>query len=411
MQHHLRSPLSRSLRLLTCAALLTVRQSAAVLSAAVLSAAVLSAAVLLTQPVRAQAPQPEPPRAVESTPAEVKPAEARSPQAKSPEAKSPEAKPAEAKSPPSSVSKPPPTESKPAVPRRRAGPAATAGPRPGLADTVVLRDGTKLRGTLLRVEPGNYVLLLGIEGVRTIPWRVVERVDSSTDAEIAAGNGSSAVAVQSHVSLLAPCCADEGAEDSRRAPEAAWADVSLGWDLRAEGVALFKRYTVADRGVWYSGQGFGAGASLSLHLRGPAWLGAGSAARWAELELGASNSLHTVSWKEGAELETEFLQNQSSLIVGAHFASGRWSEAGRPIWSGLVFGVAWVPTYVRFFGSRDFDPTGAFHPAGLRMTVDWGRVSPGRKGRMPGIRAFITWLPYVGQLPTAVSFGLGTVFY
>ena len=45
------------------------------------------------------------------------------------------------------------------------------------------------------------------------------------------------------------------------------------------------------------------------------------------------------------------------------------------------------------------------------MTADWGRVSPGRKGRTPGVRAFITWLPYVGHLPTAVSFGLGTVFY
>lgn len=309
-----------------------------------------------------------------------------------PEAKPVESKPAESKSTP--------------APRRR----ADAGPRPGLADAVVLRDGTLLRGTLLRVEQGNYVLLLGIEGVRTIPWRVVERIESAAEANAAGASGST-FAGSSGAPLLAPCCADEGPPSTRRAAEDAWADVSLGWDLRAEGVALFKRYTVADRAVWYGGEGYGAGASLSLHLRGPAWLGAGSAARWAELELGGSNSFHSVSWREGAAFETDFMQNQSSLIVGAHFASGRWSQAGRPSWSGLVFGVAWLPTYVRFFGSKDFDSTGAFHPAGLRMTADWGRVSPGRKGRLPGVRAFITWLPYVGQLPTSVSFGLGMVFY
>ncbi len=286
-------------------------------------------------------------------------------------------------------------------------PAAPPAPpaRPGLADAVVLRDGTTLRGTLLRVEPDNYVLLLGINGVRTIPWRVVERVESATQPS------APTAASELRADLLAPCCADDGPESTRPAAEAAWADVSLGWDLRAEGVALFKRYTVAERAVWYGGEGYGAGASVSLHLRGPAWLGAGAAARWAELELGASNSFHTLSWREGAAFETDLMENQTSLIVGAHFASGRWSQAGRPSWSGLVFGVAWLPTYVRFFGSKDFSPTGALHPAGLRMTADWGRVTPGRKGRVPGLRAFITWLPYVGHLPTSVSFGLGTVFY
>lgn len=312
---------------------------------------------------------------------------------RAPESKSVESKPAEREL---AASKPPPA-------RRHAG--AEQGPRPGLADAVVLRDGSVLRGTLLRVEPGNYVLLLGIEGVRTIPWRGVERVESAAEAN------SAALASEPPVQLLAPCCADEAPASTRRAPEEAWADISLGWDLRAEGVALFKRYSAAERAVWHGGEGYGAGASLSLHFRGPAWLGAGAAARWAELELGASNSFHSVSWREGAAFETDFMQNQSSLIAGAHFASGRWSQAGKPSWSGLVLGVAWLPTYVRFFGSKDFASTGAFHPAGLRLTADWGRVSPGRKGRMPGVRAFITWLPYVGHLPTAVSFGLGAVFY
>jgi hypothetical protein len=277
-------------------------------------------------------------------------------------------------------------------------------PRPGLADSVWLRDGTQLRGTLLRVEPGNYVLLLGIEGVRTIPWRLIERLDNANAAQAGAGR------LDPGVALLAPCCADELADADARPAEAAWASVSLGWDLRLEGVALFKRYTVAGREVWYGGEGYGGGASLSLHFRGPTWFGAG-ATRWTEFELGAGNSLHSVSWKQGAENQTRLLENQTSLILGAHFARGRWGTDGAPPWSGIVLGVAWVPTYVRFFGSSEFDATGSFHPAGVRVTLDWGRLSPGRKGRVPGVRAFLTWLPYIGQLPTSVSFGLGAVFF
>jgi hypothetical protein len=271
---------------------------------------------------------------------------------------------------------------------------------------VYLRDGTRLRGTLLRVEPDNYVLLLGIEGVRTIPWRLVERIDNAAEARAAAANKS-----EPSVALLAPCCANELADEQPTPAEAAWANLSLGWDLRAEAVSLFKRYTVGGKDVWYGGAGFGGGASLSLHFRGPAWHGIGGV-RWHDFEVGVGDSLHSVSWKEGAEYQTKFLENQTSLILAAHFATGHFvTEGGRPPWSGLVLGLAWVPTYVRFFGSTDFDSSGKFHPAGLRATLDWGRVAPGRKGRMPGLRAVFTWLPYVGHLPTAVSFGLGAVFF
>ena len=368
-------------------------------------------AALLAPPARAQtppAPAPSPPStkpspAPAATPAPAKPGAAPAPAPAKPSTP-PAATPANAK--PAA----PPASAKPNTPARaarRATPRPEPGPRPGLSDTVVLRDGTRLRGTLLRVEPGNYVLLLGIEGVRTVPWRVVDHVENSAESRIGAGKSEG----EPGVALLAPCCGDELADEETIAAEDAWANLSVGWDLRAEGASLFKHYTVDGRGVWYGGEGWGGGASISMHFRGPAWLG-GGASRFAEFELGVGDSLHSVSWKEGTEFQTDFLENETSLIVGAHLGAGHWSPAGGGApWSGVVVGVAWVPTYVRFFGSTDFDSTGKFHPAGLRMTLDWGRISPTRKGRVPGLRAAFTWLPYVGDLPTLISFGLGAVFY
>ncbi len=190
-----------------------------------------------------------------------------------------------------------------------------------------------------------------------------------------------------------------------------WPGVSLGWDVHAEAVSMFKHYTIDDRGAWYSGQGAGGGASVSLHLRPPAVLSGGTL-DWIELELGVSNSTHLVRWEEGerARPHTDFVDNQTSAILGAHIATGRWMGAKAP-WSGAVLGVAWMPTYVYFFGNDDFVSGGKFHHAGLRVSVDWGRVSPMAKGRVPGLRAYLTWLPYIGSLPTAVSAGVGCVFY
>jgi len=124
-----------------------------------------------------------------------------------------------------------------------------------------------------------------------------------------------------------------------------------------------------------------------------------------------SDSLHYVSWREGAPLQTTFFEDQASFIIGAHLASGHWGSDGDAPWAGVVFGVAWLPTYVRLFGSDDFGSSGKFHPAGVRLTVDWGRIALGSKGLLPGLRASLTWLPYVDNLPTAVAVGLGTVFY
>jgi hypothetical protein len=273
-----------------------------------------------------------------------------------------------------------------------------------------------VRGTVLRVETDNYVIVLGAEGVRTIPWRNVARIEAaiSVPAQNLPASATHDTSPENGLAARASaCCVDELAPEAPDGPRAAdWAQPSLGWDLRAEGISLFKHYTVAGRGAWYAGEGVGGGGSVSVHFRGPAWLSSGVGVHWTELELGVSDSLQYVDWREGAQYRTNFLQNQLSAIVGLHFASGHFGADGaHSPWSGAVFGVAWLPTYVRFFGSEDFEASGKFHPAGLRFTADWGRVSTSAKGLLPGLRASITWLPYIGTLPTMVAVGLGAVFY
>lgn len=204
---------------------------------------------------------------------------------------------------------------------------------------------------------------------------------------------------------------DDAAARAQDARADAWSGLSFGWDIHAEAVALFKHYTIGQTGAWYSGQGGGGGATASLHFRPPGAFAHG-ALRWVEFELGIGNSTHFVRWEEGeaARPQTEFVQNHTYGILGAHFGSGRW-PAGDSAWSGAVVGLAWVPTYVYFFGNDDFTSGGVFHHGGVRLSVDWGRVSPTSKGLVPGLRAFLTWLPYVGSLPTSVSAGVGCVFY
>jgi hypothetical protein len=195
-------------------------------------------------------------------------------------------------------------------------------------------------------------------------------------------------------------------------PVANWSGLSVGWDIRAEAISLFKHYTIGGQGAWYSGQGAGGGASLSLHFRPPAAMSRG-VLRWVEFELGVSNSTHFVRWEEGerARPSTDFVDNHTSGIFGVHLASGRYTGAQGDPWSGAVIGLAWMPTYVYFFANDDFTSGGRLHHAGLRLSVDWGRVSPAAKGLVPGLRAFLTWLPYIGSLPSAVSAGVGCVFY
>jgi hypothetical protein len=270
-------------------------------------------------------------------------------------------------------------------------------------DTVVLRSGDAVQGTILSEDPGRHVILLEERGVRTIAWDDVQQILRSIPGP-------------PPVRALAPHESAQNALDTGRTaplPELAWAGVSLGWDARVEGSALLKSYAAGGAGaVLSAGGGVGASVSASLHFRAPATVLDGGGTSWLDFELGVGDAIRRDYWNEGAGLSTAFFENETSAIVGAHLARGRFQGLAHPVrWSGLVLGMAWVPTYVHFLGGSTFAAGGRLNPAGLRWTLDWGDVARTGIGRVPMVRLFVTWLPYVGALPTALSAGMGCVFF
>jgi hypothetical protein len=254
-----------------------------------------------------------------------------------------------------------------------------------------------------------------IPRLSTLRWLAVALITSAAPSLAAREPVAPAPVARQQPATPRPVLADAEPVDVGALDEAAlrdWSGASLGWDVHGEAISLFKRYSIGERSAWYSGQGAGGGLSVSLHFRPAAALSRG-VLRWLEFELGVGNSTHFVRWEEGERdrPHTDFVDNQTSAIIGAHIASGRWSSDSGSPWSGAVLGLAWMPTYVHFFGNDDFASGGKLHHAGVRLSVDWARVSATAKGRVPGLRAFLTWLPYVGSLPTSVSAGVGCVFY
>jgi hypothetical protein len=204
----------------------------------------------------------------------------------------------------------------------------------------------------------------------------------------------------------------ERASDFRAASKRI-AGVWLGGDIWADANVLLKHYTLTDgSSAWSSGAEVGAVASVSLHFRGPPAIDEDGGASWLECELGVGAGAHDGFWKVYGGASAGLVDGEIPLVVGLHYAIGHL----RPtltgvIWSGTLLGVAWVPTYVNFFGQGGSPSRGALNPAGIRLTADVGRLSVGRGGLMPMLRLVVGWLPDVGPLPTTFDAGVGCAFY
>ena len=278
---------------------------------------------------------------------------------------------------------------------------------PSASDTVVLRDGTSVSCTILGDEPGKPIIVVGTNGVITIPRENVDHVVTS-----ASTSGSSTLEAVGSIRD------GSSAPTHRTAPvyttaSARIAGVWLAADVRIDASVLFKHYRVVDGSdAWSSGARGGAVASVSLHFRGSPAVEEDGNANWLGFELGIGAGAHDGFWKVEGATATGFVDRETLVIVGPHYALGhlRPTQAGIR-WSGTVLGVAWVPTYVSFFGHGGAPSRGQLNPAGVRLTVDFGHLSSDAGWPAPMLRLVVGWLPDVGPLPTTINAGVGCAFY
>jgi hypothetical protein len=265
------------------------------------------------------------------------------------------------------------------------------------ADIVQLRDGRALCGTVVHQERDRYVIIVTADATRTVSWDDVQCLTSNTRAAQPEPTRARAASVET------------GA--MRAEPEPHWGGLALDWDIRLIGSGLWKRY--ADRGVaaWSWGAGGGVGLGTALHLRTAAALNRSRGISWFDFELGITDAVSFGNWRQVNRSAAAMVEQDTSLVLGTRLALGKTQTiAGVQHWSGVMVGIAWIPTYVDFFGSA-ITSKGTINPAGIRLTADFGSAAGPDLGHSPLLRIALSWLPYVGHLPTALSIGVGLVFY
>jgi hypothetical protein len=277
-------------------------------------------------------------------------------------------------------------------------------------DVVVRRDGTSVAGVILREEIGQRIIVLGANGAITIPWEDIDHVVRSASPPRAPTGASAAESPESAGKSL-PATREGGADF--RAASKRIAGVWLGGDIWADAGVLLKHYTLTDgASAWSSGAEVGAVASVSLHFRGPPAIDEDGSTNWLECDLGVGAGVHDGFWRVYRGASAGLVDGEIPLVVGLHYAIGHLRPTRTGVsWSGTLLGVAWVPTYVTFFGQGGSPSRGALNPAGIRLTVDVGRLSGEHGGLMPMLRLVAGWLPDVGPLPTTFDAGVGCAFY
>lgn len=257
----------------------------------------------------------------------------------------------------------------------------------GAKDLVRLRDGQAFCGTILHREPGSYVLIVSENETKTIDAAEIECI------AVGPGRLSTTRARQTtpERSVDIP---DEGSHS---------VDLAFEWDLRVVGTTLMKRFTQSHVAAWSWGFGAGVGFGGALHLRP----GGGAI----DFELGVSGAVTYGTWRAVEGRSVAAVEQDTSLVLGLRLALGRRRSAVEgPGWSDVMLGVAWLPSYVDFYG-RDVRSKGTINLAGVRLSLDLGSALGPTLGHSSMLRLVLSFLPYVGSLPTAASFGAGFVFH
>ena len=333
---------------------------------------------------------------------------------------------------------------------KRLLPAAAPRPPPAAGragpDAVILHDGTRIEGEVLRQEPGRYVVVRDVTGQQTIAWSDVKRVLIAD----APGRQRGAAGVQLGGAGLGVSGALEDAEARRQAWKKRGGSLaSYEVRLNATGV-LFPEITVPSTPVMCTaaggglttvsvpetkatagGAGGGAGVRMGVFHLSPPEPGKGSG--WTAFRFASGVDFSYVysrypigldapqgrpcSEVSGREIPVKFdstsmLQLNIPANIGVHFGLGGFG--GGEKWSGLVVGIAYAPSYTYTKVAEASEGEGHFNYLGAELTLDittleavLDKMATAAHFRM----ALFVLPPLKSDWPWVVTGGLGAVWY
>jgi hypothetical protein len=351
-------------------------------------------------------------------------------------------------------------------------PSPPAAPAPS-EDVVLLKDGTQMRGTIVRQEPGQYVVLRTTDGREvTLSWDDVRRVERGSAGPVApappiapaptpaptppAPAPAPAPAPQASAAPAESGSKPAGAigvshevefkeAEARRQAWLARGGGIVGYEVRGYGMfVLLPPVTLKygtnivnpitggssdledreERGIGGGGGIGGRIAFMSLSLPDPSLGGTWTALRVATgvdfsyayigfpIQTVAVNTYPdgSVATGYGTEYEgTSLLLINVPLQLGGMIGLGSFDGAE---WRGIALGASWTPAY-SYVKPGEGDGSGDFNYAGFEISLDiLGKDGPlaASAPRAHG-KVFAFLLPPVGDLPLVATFGGGAVWY
>lgn len=258
-------------------------------------------------------------------------------------------------------------------------------------DLVELRDGSVLCGAILFRDDGHSLVVVdAAHHNRTISWDDIACMDQHAASAPASTPAQEPRAPQPPAAQPEP---QDFALDEEPSERRFW----LEWDVRFAGTTYWKRYTERDAAAWSWGMGGGLGFGATVHYALDIGAGLGPI-HAADLELGVAGTVSYGRWHQINAGDAVMIEQDLSLRVGPRF------RLGGPT-SGFLAGISWLPTYVDFYG-RQIKTPGTINPLGMRVTFDIGDER-GTYRHTAVLRVALSFLPYVGRLPSMFTLSAG----
>lgn len=327
-----------------------------------------------------------------------------------------------------------PAESTPAPPAQ----TEAAKPAAGVAekDLVELKDGTIVRGRILRLEPGKFVVIRGDDGgEQTFAWDEIKRTKRA---------GSSADEASSKVETSSTGFVVSGSLDESEARRQAWlrrGGSLVSYEVRANATGIllpeqqFRSACVGSRGVFFSeetspyrggGGGGGLGGrvaymNLALPKSGSTWtafrVGTGVDLGFTYVGVPVGFPIGTCPRSgsyDGGEMRWEgasLFQMAVPVNIGGHLGLGGFGSGNK--WSGVVVGVAYAPSFSLTKVDKG-DAQTNFNWAGFELTLDVTSLEAAVAGYSKPAHfrlAFFVLPPVKSDMPLIGSVSFGAVWY